>query len=115
MSSFDIVGPYFTCCGSLASKFILACILETLWLFQMYGFKTSVLVYDGDAANLTTIKATMGVHGVFGVQQGEKDPHLVEWFFTNLFNPPNRILWIRYIRECQRLYDGEGGKCKDRA
>lgn len=27
---FDIVGLYFTCCGSLASKFILACILKTL-------------------------------------------------------------------------------------
>ena len=77
-SSFDIVGPYFTCCGSIPSKFILACVLETLRLFQMYGFKTSILVCDGAAANLTTIKATMGVHGAFGMKQGEEDPHLVE-------------------------------------
>ena len=90
-SSFDIVGPYFTCCGSLASKFILACVLETL---QMYGFKTSILVCDGAAANLTTIKATMGVHGAFGVKQGKEDPHLVEPFFINPFNPPNKIFWI---------------------
>ena len=93
-SSFDIVGPYFTCCGSLASKFILACVLETLRLFQMYGFRTSILVCDGAAANLTTIKATMGVHGAFGVKQGKEDPHLVEPFFINPFNPPNKIFWI---------------------
>ena len=42
-SSFDIVGSYFTCSGSLASKFILACVLETLRLFQMHSFKTGVL------------------------------------------------------------------------
>ena len=80
-SSFDIVGPYFTCGGSLASKFILACVLETLRLFQMHGFKTSVLVCDGAASNLTTIKATMGIHGAFGS-------------CINPFNPPNKIYWI---------------------
>ena len=80
-SSFDIVGPYFTCCGSIPSKFILACVLETLQLFQMYRFKTGILVCDGAAANLTTTKATMGVHGAFGMKQGEGDPHLVELFY----------------------------------
>ena len=89
-SSFDIVGPFFTCCGSLASKFIIACILETLRLFQMYGFTTSVLVCDGAASNLTAIKATMGVHGAFGLQPKRKDPHSVEPFFINPFNPPKK-------------------------
>ena len=84
-SSLNIVGPYFTCSGSLASKFILACVLETLQLFQMHGFKTSVLVYDGAASNLTTIKATMGIHGAFGMCS---DLHKVEPWFINPFNPP---------------------------
>ena len=93
-SSFDIVGPYFTCCGSLPSKFILACVLKTLRLFQLYRFKTSILVCDGAAANMTTIKATMGVNGAFGVKQGKEDPQDVEPFFINPFNPPNKIYWI---------------------
>ena len=93
-SSFDIVGPYFTCGGSLASKFILACVLETLRLFQMHGFKTSVLVCDGAASNLTTIKATMGIHGAFGSCNDTGDPHKVEPWFINPFNPPNKIYWI---------------------
>ena len=93
-SSFDIVGPYFTYSGSLASKFILACVLETLRLFQMHGFKTSVLVCDGAASNLTTIKATMGVHGAFGMCSDKNDPHRVEPCFINPFNPPNKVYWI---------------------
>ena len=52
------------------------------------------LVSDGAAANLTKIKATMGVHGAFGVKQGKEDPHLVEPLFINPFNPPNKIFWI---------------------
>ena len=78
----------------LTSKFILACVLETLRLFQTYGFETSILLCDGTAANLTLIKATMGVLGAFGVKQGKEDPHLVEPFFINPFNPPNKIFWI---------------------
>ena len=45
-SSFDIVGPYFTSSGTTESKFILSCVMETIKLFHLYGFKTSVLVCD---------------------------------------------------------------------
>ena len=54
-SSYDIVGPYFTCSESVDGKFILACVLETVKLFQTHGLKSSLLVCDGCAANLTTI------------------------------------------------------------
>ena len=36
-SPFDAVGPYFTSTGSLDSKFILSCVLES----GRYGFRTS--------------------------------------------------------------------------
>ena len=50
----------------------------------MYRIKTSILVCDGAAANMRTIKATMGVHVAFGFKQGEGDPHLVEPFLLTL-------------------------------
>ena len=43
-SEFDIVGPYFTCTSSVEGKFVLACVLETVKLFQLHGLKISVLV-----------------------------------------------------------------------
>lgn len=65
-SSYDIVGPYFTCSESVDGKFILACVLETVKLFQTHGLKTSLLVCDGCAANLT-IKTTHGYSGAYSV------------------------------------------------
>lgn len=39
-SSFDIVGPYFTSCETLKSKFVLSCVLETVKLFKLHGLDT---------------------------------------------------------------------------
>ena len=66
-SSFDIVGLYFTSNGTMDSQFIIACLMESLRLFHLYGFKTSVLVCDGASTNLCIIKATMGTCGAFGM------------------------------------------------
>ena len=55
-SSFDIVGPYYTSSKTLESKFIYSCVIETLKLFHLHGLKTSLLVCDGAASNLTMIK-----------------------------------------------------------
>lgn len=52
----------------------------------MYGFKTNVLVCNRAAANLT-IKVTMVL---LEYNKGKEDPHLVEPFFINPFNPPTR-------------------------
>lgn len=54
----------------MESKFILACVLETVKLFQLHGLKTSLLVCDGASSNLTTIKATHGHHGVYPIEKG---------------------------------------------
>ena len=70
-SEFDIVGPYFTCSSSVEAKFVLACILETVKLFQLHGLKTSVLVCDGGSSNIATIKASHGCHGAYSTSKGE--------------------------------------------
>ena len=44
-SNYDIVGPYFTCSSSVESKFVIACVLETIKLFQFHGLKMSLLVW----------------------------------------------------------------------
>lgn len=49
---YDIIGPYFTCTESVDCKFILACVLESIKLFQHHGLKTSLLVCDGYADQL---------------------------------------------------------------
>ena len=64
-SSFDVVGPYYTSGKTMESKYVLGVVLETVKLFHLYGFSTSVLVCDGASSNLTAIKTTMGEHGVF--------------------------------------------------
>jgi len=39
-SEFDIVGPYFTSSSTVESKFVLACVFETVKLFQFHGLMT---------------------------------------------------------------------------
>ena len=34
-SSYDIVGPYFTCADSVDCKFVITCVMETIKLFQL--------------------------------------------------------------------------------
>ena len=67
-SEFDIVGPFF-----LIGKFVLACVLETVKLFQLHGFKTSVLVCDGGSSNMATIKASHGCHGAYSTNEDDTD------------------------------------------
>ena len=57
-SKFDIVGPYFTSIKGIKAKFIIACVFETIKLFQLYGFETSGIVCDRASTNVTAIKCT---------------------------------------------------------
>ena len=94
-SCYDIVGPYFTCSESVDGKFILACVLETVKLFQTHGLKTSLLVCDGCAANLTTIKTTHGYSGAYSVlSDGSRDKFEIKPWMINLFCPPDLIYWM---------------------
>lgn len=95
-NGYDIVGPYFTCAESVDCKFILACVLESIKLSQYHGLKIRLLVCDGCAANLTTIKAT---HGQCGTYSLSDDPTTTDKFeikpwFINPFSPPDLIFWM---------------------
>ena len=93
-SEFDIVGPYFTSSSTVESKFVLACVFETVKLFQFHGLKTGLLVCDGGSSNIATIKATHGHHGVYSVSGSTDDKYEVKPWMINPFNPPNKIFWL---------------------
>ena len=40
-SDFDIIGPYFISAGTVDSKFILSCVLETIGRFEHHELSTS--------------------------------------------------------------------------
>ena len=85
------MGPYFTCSSTVESKFVLACVLETI---QCHGLKTSVLMCDGGSSNIATIKATHGYQGAYSLDETKTDKHEVEPWMLNPFNPPHKIFWL---------------------
>ena len=94
-SEFDIVGPYFTSCSNVESKFVLACVLDTVKLFQSHGLKTSLLVCDGGSSNVATIKASHGHHGAYSLLRDKADDkYKIEPWMPNPFNPPHKIFWL---------------------
>lgn len=93
-SYFDIVGPYYSSGGSFDSKFIIGVVLDTVKYFHLYGFQTSLLVCDGASCNLTAIKSTMGISGVFGRNYSLEDPDEIDPSFINPFDPTRRIYWL---------------------
>ena len=94
-SSYDIVGPYFTCADSVDCKFVLTSVMETIRLFQCHGLKTSLLVCDGCAANLTTVKSTHGVTGAYSLLDDcTTDKFEIKPWFINPFSPPDLVFWM---------------------
>ena len=89
-SGYDIVGPYYTQSGSFKSKVILPCVMETIKLFYLYGFK---VVCDGASSNLTALKATFGESGAFHSSNGAEKYSVQPWFM-NPFEPKQKIYWI---------------------
>ena len=86
------LGPYFTSGKSVKAKFTVACVFETIKLFQLYGFETSDIVCDGASTNLNTIKCTTAGHtGAYGSESGYPIPAPC---FENPFSPPYLIHWI---------------------
>lgn len=94
-SSYDIVGPYFTRAESVDCKFVHTCVMEAIRLFQRHGLKTSLLVCDGCAANLTAIKSTHEVNGAYSVLDDyTTDKFEIKPWFVNPFDPPDLIFWM---------------------
>ena len=107
-SSYDIVGTYFTSSSSVENTFVTPCIFKTK-LFQCHGLKTSLLVCDGAAAHMSTIKDSHDHSGAYSIQkEGDQYKFEVTPWVTNPFNPPYKIFWvicpIHQVYECM-LYD----------
>ena len=96
-SEFDIIGPYFTSTNSVDGKFVSACVLTTVKLFQLHNLKTSILICDGRSSNVAAVKASHGFHGAYSVKSSkdsEIDKYSVEPWMFNPFNPPHKIFWL---------------------
>ena len=92
--SHHLVGPYYCSNGTLECKFIIGVVLETIKTFHLFEFETSLLVCDGASWNLSAIKQTLGVSGVFGRDTSQADPNAISPSFANPFNPAKRIHWL---------------------
>ena len=113
ISGFDIVGSYFPFASTVDSKFVLACVLETVKLFQCHGLKTSVPICDGGSSNVATIKACHDHHGAYSATDGEDKFAVKPWMINpcqamddKSIQPPNRIYWLvcPSHRVCKTIY-----------
>ena len=71
-SKFDVIGPHFTAEKSLETKFLASCVLESLYVFEIYGFHVSALVCDGASSNLALLKQ-LCVRGMYRTPANEED------------------------------------------
>ena len=73
---------------------MIACIFETIKLFQHHSLQTSLLICDGGSTNVSVIKASHGCQGAYSVKQDGEDKFEVEPWMFNPFNPPHLIFWM---------------------
>ena len=88
-SNCDIVGPYYSSCGSFKAKQMIACIMDSLQKFESFFFHVSMIVVDGASSNLSMIRLLMGKVGVFGTTTDSDDPHKISPSFRNPFTGEN--------------------------
>ena len=55
-SGFDLIGPYFPVESSMSSNVLQELIMLCLEALSSYGFKVSILLWDGESSNLTVLK-----------------------------------------------------------
>lgn len=59
-SGFDLIGPYFPVESSMSSNVLQELIMLCLEALSSYGFKVSILLWDGASSNLTVLKLLSG-------------------------------------------------------
>lgn len=59
-SSFDVVGPYYTCPSSLETQFLHSIVTKTMLVFSQFGFHVRALLCDGASSNLSLLKLLCG-------------------------------------------------------
>ena len=62
-ADFDIIGSYYSSSQHITQQFLMSCLMDTMRVFQAYGFSITCLVCDGAASNLSLIKTTLGLRG----------------------------------------------------
>ena len=91
-----MLGPYYTCSGSLKAKFIVATLFETRQALDMYGFETKVCVCDGASANLSAIKMLLGFgNSTYGSKPAGSCSDIHEfkaWFLNPFTNKKGTII-----------------------
>ena len=83
-SDCDVVGPYYTSCGSFKAKCMLLCIMDAIKKIYNHGFSVCALVCDGASSNLTMIKTLLGKKGHF-MHNSLPNPHWIQPHFMNPF------------------------------
>lgn len=53
-----------------------------------------VMVCDAASVNVATIKTTCGDNCAYGVKPDLADPHKIEPWFQNPFDPSRKIFWV---------------------
>ena len=59
-SGYDMIGPYFPVSSSVDSNILQEFFLLSLKAFSNYGFKVSIVLWDGASSNLTLLKLLCG-------------------------------------------------------
>ncbi len=87
-SNFDIIGPFFSLNSTINHPVVIETLMETMRVFENYGFTTSCVVCDGASSNLAAIKLlTAEKRGAYGKTSDNPDKHAIKPWFTNPFNP----------------------------
>ena len=69
----------------------MACVFETIELFELHGLKTSALVCDGGSANVAAIKASHDCHGAYSISEDQGDKFKVTPWMINPYRPMQKI------------------------
>ena len=83
-SDCDVIGPYYTSCGSFKAKHMLPCIMDAITKFHNHGFSVCALVCDGASSNLTMIKPYWERKAILRMIT-LPDPHWIQSHFMNPF------------------------------
>lgn len=94
-ANFDVLGPYFPSSRQMGHNTITTCVLNTIEVFNKYGFITSVLVCDGSSSNLATVKLLCSeTSGAYGSRPDISDQHDIKCWFENPFQSSSNIYFI---------------------
>ena len=96
-SSFDAIGPYFTCPSTMEARFLHSMVVQSMLAFSKFGFSTKAILCDGASSNLAFFKC------LCGYQRNDSD--IDPWFVSPFNNkkvylivcPSHQVLLVNII------------------